>query len=427
MMTRRIKALSLATVFLLIAVLSVSSSVCAGAVQSDTRVYYTNSDTNYRVMIQDDANLISESEMRELVNSMKPLTAYCDVRFLSSGDYASDELDKKDTKLKDILEAGDYFLFFESEKNNRISIWTDGAVDKKLTKKDYEDIFKGSDDDYKKGGELGYAQGMYQRALTAMGGELPLPREPGAEPYKNPETGYSALIYDDAELLDPDEEILLMEDMKPLTKYGNVAYWTTKETASNELDQAMDKRRELFGDTSSTVFVINMKIRKLTIQSDGGIYDVITDSRARSITDNVKGDAGNKKYYAASKDAFGQMLTLLEGGTISEPMKIASYVMLSLLAGLIIALVVIFSKRFNPLAEESRQFTDETKGTASCCKKVKQKTDSDVDLGLVPRAGLFILHLLPDILLGGLGGGIGGGSSGGGSSGGGGGGGSASF
>ena len=108
-------------------------------------------------------------------------------------------------------------------------------------------------------------------------------------------------------------------------------------------------------------------------------------------------------------------------------MKIASYVMLSLLAGLIIALVVIFSKRFNPLAEESRQFTDETKGTASCCKKVKQKTDSDVDLGLVPRAGLFILHLLPDILLGGLGGGIGGGSSGGGSSGGGGGGGSASF
>ncbi|MBQ2093976.1 MAG: hypothetical protein II190_05275, partial [Ruminococcus sp.] len=108
MMTKRIKALSLASVFLLMAVLSVLSSVCAGAIQSDTKVYYTNLDTNYRVMIQDDANLISESEMRELVNSMKPLTAYCDVRFLSSGDYDSDELDEKDTKLKDILEAGDY-------------------------------------------------------------------------------------------------------------------------------------------------------------------------------------------------------------------------------------------------------------------------------------------------------------------------------
>ena len=103
---------------MLTAVLAVLSSVCAGAVKSDKKVYYTNSDTNYRVMIQDDANLILESEMRELVNSMKPLTAYCDVRFLSSRDYDSDELDENDTKLKDILEAGDYFLFFESEKNN---------------------------------------------------------------------------------------------------------------------------------------------------------------------------------------------------------------------------------------------------------------------------------------------------------------------
>ena len=425
MMTKRIKALSLASVFLLMAVLAVLSSVCVGAVQSDTKVYYTNSDTNYRVMIQDDANLISESEMTELVNSMKPLTAYCDVRFLSSRDYDSDELDENDTKLKDILKPGDYFLFFESEKNNKISIMTDGTVDKKLTQKDYEDIFKGSDDDYKKGGELGYAQGMYQRALTAMGGELPLPREPGVEPYKNPETGYSALIYDDAELLSFAEKELLMHDMKPLTKYGNVAYWTTNETASNELDQAMNKRRALFGDTSSTVFVINMKIRKLTIQSDGGIYDVITDSRARSITDNVKGDTRNKKYYAASNDAFGQMLTLLEGGTISEPMKIASYVMLSLLAGLIIALAIIFSKRCNPLAEESRQFTDEIKENDSCCKKVKQYCDSEFDLGLVPRAGLFILQLMPDILLGAIGGG--GGSGGGSGGGGGGGGGSSSF
>ena len=42
--------------------------------------------------------------------------------------------------------------------------------------------------------------------------------------YKNPETGYEVRIVDQADLLSAGEEAKLTEDMKPITKYGNVAF-----------------------------------------------------------------------------------------------------------------------------------------------------------------------------------------------------------
>lgn len=231
--------------------------------------------------------------------------------------------------------------------------------------------------------------------------------------YTNPKTGFKALVFDDVPLMTRDEAKKLLDDMKPITEYGNVAFWSTEESASSELSQAQKKRYGLFGDSSSSVFVINMKIRKLTVQSYGAIYSVVTDSKARSMTDNVSAKAGNKDYYGASKEIYSQMLTLLEGGTISEPMKIASYIMLSLLAGMIAALAFVLSKRANPLVEQSKQFMPEAEQNQEVCSdKTVNKTDSDFTLGPVPRLGLSILSLVFS---------HGGGSGGGGSSGGGGG------
>ncbi len=168
---------------------------------------------------------------------------------------------------------------------------------------------------------------------------------------KNDGAQYRVVIIDSLDLLTDDEERKLTEDMTPLTAYGNVAFWTTDEAAFDEIDQARVKRKELFGYESGSIFVINMEIRKLTIQSYGTIKESITDSVARSITDNVSKYATKGKYYTCSRTAFSQMYAVCERGNIPEPLKKSGYVVISFMLGLIIAISIAFSKKHNPLLE----------------------------------------------------------------------------
>jgi uncharacterized membrane protein YgcG len=173
------------------------------------------------------------------------------------------------------------------------------------------------------------------------------------EQYTNGETGYKILVMDDANILTSDEEKQLVQDIIPVTVYGNAAVWTTEEYTDNELEQARLKRKELFVFDSACIFVINMNknVRKLTIQSYGTINEFVTDSFARSITDNVKGYATSGDYYVCCKTAFSQILAVCENRHISEPLKISGYFVISLMAGLIISISLAFSKRQNALVE----------------------------------------------------------------------------
>ena len=171
--------------------------------------------------------------------------------------------------------------------------------------------------------------------------------------YENPSTGYRVFIIDDADLLTDSEEKQLAEDMKPLAEYGNIAFWTTTEYYFNEIEQARLKRKELFEFSSGCIFVINMDIRKLTLQSYGTINGLVGDSLARSITDNVSAYASNQQYYVCAKNAFEQVLTVCQQKHISEPLKISGYVVISLMLGLILAIGIAFSRRHNPLLAAS--------------------------------------------------------------------------
>ena len=131
--------------------------------------------------------------------------------------------------------------------------------------------------------------------------------------YQNSETGYRAVIIDELDLLTDSEESQLALDMAPITAYGNIAFWTTMEPTSNEIDSARLKRKELFGFSSAGIFAVNMSVKKLTIQSYGDINSVITDSYARSITDNVKNYASTGDYYTCAQMAFQQIYTKLDG------------------------------------------------------------------------------------------------------------------
>ncbi len=167
--------------------------------------------------------------------------------------------------------------------------------------------------------------------------------------YTNSDTGFRVIISDDADLLTDDEEQKLIKDMAPNTEYGNVIFWSTEEYANDEIDQARQARLACCGYDSASIFAVNMKNRKLTIQSYGTMYKYVDDSKARSITDNASRFATNKEYYKCAEEVFSQIYTTVSGEKIAEPMKYASYVVISLMLGVIIALSVAFSKRFNPL------------------------------------------------------------------------------
>lgn len=179
--------------------------------------------------------------------------------------------------------------------------------------------------------------------------------------YTNPETGYQVLISDEDDLLNDGEERLLVEDMKPLTEYGHAILWTTGESTYDAVDQARRYRKDCYEYDSASVFAINMGSRKLTIQSYGELYKFIDDSKARSITDNVSHYATGKMYYICAQEAFAQMFATASGEAIAEPMKYISYVVIALMLGVIIALGVAFSKKFNPLRKSVEP--PETKGS----------------------------------------------------------------
>lgn len=223
--------------------------------------------------------------------------------------------------------------------------------------------------------------------------------------YTNPETGYDAVICDELDLLSNSEEAALIEDMKPLTDYGNVAYWTTDEYTSNEIDQARQARYSLFEYDSAVIFSVNMNVRKLTIQAYGDMLKSITPSVARSVTNNVKNYATNREYYECAKNAFEQMHQVLQGESIAEPMKYTSYAVIALMTGVIVALCVAFSQRCNPLRRQYSHASVTGSGTV---------VTSDLQGTLVRRE---TIHTGSS---GGGGGGCGGGGGGGGGCGGGG-------
>ena len=160
--------------------------------------------------------------------------------------------------------------------------------------------------------------------------------------WRNADTGYRVVIEDEIDLLTPQEERQLLDNMQPLTEYGSVAFWSTREYASDEIEQARLKRRSLFDLESGTILVINMEIRRVTIQSCGAMYEVLTSSRANSITNNVRNSLTRGEYYAAAQKAYSQMNSLMVGNRIAQPMKHFSNACIALMVGLMLMLGRVF-------------------------------------------------------------------------------------
>ena len=153
------------------------------------------------------------------------------------------------------------------------------------------------------------------------------------------------LIYvNDAEdLLTDEEEKDLVAAMKPITKYGGVAFVTGRSLDGEASAKA--HFREYFSHDSGTIFYIDMECRKICIFSDGEIYKSITKSRANEITNSVYRYASDEDYYTCAVKAFESIYSVLEGHHIPRPMRYAHNLYIAIALSSIIMYIYVASSR----------------------------------------------------------------------------------
>ncbi|MBQ9211776.1 MAG: TPM domain-containing protein [Clostridia bacterium] len=161
-------------------------------------------------------------------------------------------------------------------------------------------------------------------------------------------------LQDDAELLTPEEEAALYDEMLPLCEYGTPLFWTTYESGNYETLAERFYHQRLGQGESGTLFVINMQARQLTIFSDGAIYRTITNGEAETITDNVFRLAGRGEYYACASSVYAQIYQLLNGEKIARPMKWTSNALLALVLALL-AVYLYISRRYETRPQSGKR------------------------------------------------------------------------
>ncbi|MBO4293142.1 MAG: TPM domain-containing protein [Clostridia bacterium] len=169
---------------------------------------------------------------------------------------------------------------------------------------------------------------------------------------------YQLIIEDDANLLTGSQKELLEQEMAKLTEYGNIIFKSINTNTTTAANFAKSYYNNRFGRQSGTVFLIDMKNRKIYIFSNGENYNKITDSKAETITDNIYEYATDKKYYECASEAYKQILIVLEGGKIAEPMKYISNGVLAVMVALFINFAIFKIATSNKKASGNEQIKE---------------------------------------------------------------------
>ena len=159
--------------------------------------------------------------------------------------------------------------------------------------------------------------------------------------YVNPDTGYEAVIVDDAFLLSVAEKNMLLDKMKLITTYGNVMFNSISYNSTSTESYIKSLYREKYGSESGTIFVIDMDNRNIWIHSNGAINRTINKAYAETITDNVYTYASDADYYICAMKVYEQEYTLLQGRKIAQPMKYISNALLAIVIAVVINYIIV--------------------------------------------------------------------------------------
>ena len=162
-----------------------------------------------------------------------------------------------------------------------------------------------------------------------------------ASAFENDETGYEALIVDEADLLSSSEEANLLEEMEAITEYSNIAFVSVVDNSYSTERLAEQLNKEYFGGESGIVFIVDMDNRYIWIDSMGGARKTITDDYGQTITDNVYSYASDEDYYKCASKAFAQIHSLFEGQWIAQPMKYICNAFLAVALALLINYFIV--------------------------------------------------------------------------------------
>lgn len=176
--------------------------------------------------------------------------------------------------------------------------------------------------------------------------------------YNNKTSDYQLIIEDDANLLTESEEKSLKEVMGKCTEYGNIIFKSINSNNTTADRYAQSYYNGRYGQQSGTLFLIDMDNRKVYIFSNGNNYTKITNEKAETITDNIYKLATKKEYYECAKQAYAQILTVLEGGKIAEPMKYISNAVLAVMISLFINFAIFKLATNNSKASNNEQIKE---------------------------------------------------------------------
>lgn len=294
-------------------------------------VTHVNYDTNYCVEITDDADILTMAEEARLNLVMKHITDYGNAAFVTTSYDCQDPQGYAQTYYAESFGEADGILLLYDAYNYHLELYCQGT---------FSESFSEPDELLELGAVYLFTHDFYDCANTIFTQIVDVldTTETQLTPYHNAETGYYVYILDEAELLTTAEECDLQEAIMPITAYGNVAFVSVDYTAYSSEETASIVYSKLFGTDSGTLFLIDMDNRYIWIHSDGAIYDIITTSRANSITDNAYTLATDGEYYQCALSVYSQIQTLLEGGKIAQPMKYICNIIL----GLILAVAINF-------------------------------------------------------------------------------------
>lgn len=165
--------------------------------------------------------------------------------------------------------------------------------------------------------------------------------------YTNEETGYQLYYQDAASLLGASEEEQVLEVMKELTKYSNIAFVSYGDAGYRSTgDIARSFLEDNYYHESASVFVIDMDNRQLWIQSQGKAFHEITVKNANAITDNVYRFARSGNYGAAAQGAYREMLRIHQGLWIARPLQWISNAILAVILSFLVLYVFLLLSRF---------------------------------------------------------------------------------
>ena len=157
----------------------------------------------------------------------------------------------------------------------------------------------------------------------------------------NSETGYRAVIEDNAGLLQTEEFRNVFDAMKGVTVHCDAGFLTRQSGGGSVEEYARQWGRGTFGHDRYIVFFIDMGTRNICAYAGWDMLDVFSVADANTVTDNVYKWASRKQYGECAVQAFGQIAADLEGIELARPMKYVSNVLIGLCLSVMICFLIV--------------------------------------------------------------------------------------